>query len=164
MHFEPNDQGLILGQNPVTVGHEAAGWVAEAGADVKGFKEGDTVGFIPAYECCYECEPCTKTYISPFSEKLNNQLTNWTRHNAWCIKGCKMQGFAVNGYFQEYVVVDARAAMILPRGLDVKTAAPLFCAGITAFHGVEDCELKPGQWIAIIGCGGLGHLVSVVEY
>ena len=75
-----------------------------------------------------------------------------------------MQGFAVNGYFQEYVVVDARAAMILPPGLDVKTAAPLFCAGITAFHGVEDCELKPAQWIAIIGCGGLGHLVSVVEY
>ena len=42
--------------------------------------------------------------------------------------------------------------------VDVKIAAPLFCAGVTAYHGIEDCELKPGQWIAVIGCGGLGHL------
>jgi Zn-dependent alcohol dehydrogenase len=76
MHFEPNEQGLILGQNPVTIGHEASGWVAEVGADVKGFKEGDTVGFIPAYECCYECEPCVKTYlILQFSIDMNNELT-----------------------------------------------------------------------------------------
>jgi D-arabinose 1-dehydrogenase-like Zn-dependent alcohol dehydrogenase len=42
--------------------------------------------------------------------------------------------------------------------VDVKTAAPLFCAGVTAYHGIEDCGLKAGQWIAVIGCGGLGHL------
>jgi propanol-preferring alcohol dehydrogenase len=71
-----------------------------------------------------------------------------------------MQGFTVNGYFQEYVVVEARGTMVLPKGIDVKEAAPLFCAGVTAFHGVEDCECKPGDWMAIIGCGGLGHLVS----
>jgi len=140
MHFEPNDSGLKLGKNPVTIGHEASGWVAEVGSAVKNFKEGDAVGFIPAYECCYECEPCRKT------------------HNNWCVKGCQMQGFSVDGYFQEYVVVDARTAMVLPKELDPKTAAPLFCAGVTAFHGIDDCELKPGQWVAVIGCGGLGHL------
>lgn len=69
-----------------------------------------------------------------------------------------MQGFTVDGYFQEYVVVDWRAAMVLPAGLDPSTAAPLFCAGITAYHGVDDCDLKPGEWMAIIGTGGLGHL------
>lgn len=41
MHFEPNDQGLILGQNPVTVGHEATGYVVEAGKDIQGYSEGD---------------------------------------------------------------------------------------------------------------------------
>jgi propanol-preferring alcohol dehydrogenase len=61
MHFESNDAGLVLDQNPVTMGHEATGWVAEVGGDVKGFKEGDAVGFLPAYECCYECEQCRKT-------------------------------------------------------------------------------------------------------
>jgi D-arabinose 1-dehydrogenase-like Zn-dependent alcohol dehydrogenase len=73
-----------------------------------------------------------------------------------------MQGFTVDGYFQEYVVVEARGAMVLPAGMDATEAAPLFCAGVTAFHGVEDCECEAGDWMAIIGCGGLGHLVSFV--
>ena len=46
--------------------------------------------------------------------------------------------------------MDARNTMVLLEELDVTLAAPLFCAGITAFHGVEDCGLKPGQWIAVI--------------
>jgi propanol-preferring alcohol dehydrogenase len=143
MLFEPNDQGLILGKNPVTIGHEATGVVVQPGSGelASKFKEGDPVGFICAVECCFECTQCK------------------TVHNAWCETGkTKMQGFTLDGYFQEYVVVDAREAMVLPQGLDPKTAAPLFCAGVTAYHGVEDCELKPGQWMAIVGCGGLGHL------
>jgi propanol-preferring alcohol dehydrogenase len=140
MMFEPNDQGLILGKNPVTMGHEAVGTIAELGEGVTDFKVGDNVGFLPATDCCFECEPCRKT------------------HNAWCTKGVKMQGFGEDGYFAEYAVVEARGTMILPQGIDVTTAAPLFCAGVTAFHGVEDCELQPGQWMAIIGTGGLGHL------
>jgi D-arabinose 1-dehydrogenase-like Zn-dependent alcohol dehydrogenase len=70
-----------------------------------------------------------------------------------------MQGFSKNGYFQEYVVVEARGAMVLPAGIDVREAAPLFCAGVTSYHGVDDCDLNEGEWMAIIGCGGLGHLV-----
>ncbi|ORY04288.1 chaperonin 10-like protein, partial [Clohesyomyces aquaticus] len=143
MLFEPNDQGLILGQNPVTIGHEATGVVVSTGSGeaASKFKKGDSVGFICAVECCFECKQCR------------------TVHNAYCEKGTtKMQGFSRDGYFQEYVCVDARETMVLPSELDVKTAAPLFCAGVTAYHGVEDCGLEPGQWMAIIGCGGLGHL------
>ncbi|KAF2747057.1 alcohol dehydrogenase [Sporormia fimetaria CBS 119925] len=144
MLFEPNDQGLILGdQKPVTIGHEATGYVVEPGSGetAQKFKQGDPVGFICAVECCFECKPCREV------------------HNAWCVTGkTQMQGFSRDGYFQEYVVVDAREAMVLPESLDPKSAAPLFCAGVTAFHGVEDCGLKPGQWMAIVGCGGLGHL------
>ena len=141
MHFEPNEQGLILGKNPVTIGHEATGYVVETGSGVSGFKEGDKVGFICAVDCCFECEPCKNV------------------HNSWCVTGKQnMQGFSCDGYFQEYVCVDARNTMVLPEELDVTSAAPLFCAGVTAFHGVEDCGLKPGQWMAVIGCGGLGHM------
>lgn len=39
---------------------------------------------------------------------------------------------------------------------------PLFCVGVNAFHGVDDCHLKPGQLAAIVGCGSLGHMVSLV--
>ncbi|KAF2012318.1 NAD(P)-binding protein [Aaosphaeria arxii CBS 175.79] len=143
MLFEPNEQGLILGKNPVTIGHEATGTVVRTGSgDVASkFNPGDAVGFLCAVECCFECAQCKNV------------------HNAWCATGkTKMQGFTLDGYFQEYAVVDARETMVLPEGLDPKTAAPLFCAGVTAYHGVQDCELQPGQWMAIVGCGGLGHL------
>ncbi|KAE9983120.1 hypothetical protein EG327_005617 [Venturia inaequalis] len=140
MLFEPNDQGLLLGNKPVTMGHEASGTVVELGEGVTDFQISDAVGFLPAMDCCFECEPCRKT------------------HNAWCEKGCTMQGFAADGYFQEYAVVEARGAMILPEGIDLVEAAPLFCAGVTAYHGVEDAGCEPGDWMAIIGCGGLGHL------
>lgn len=49
---------------------------------------------------------------------------------------------------------------VLPKEFDLKKAAPIFCAGITAFHAVDSCELKPGQWLAIVGCGGLGQLAT----
>jgi alcohol dehydrogenase, propanol-preferring len=144
MLFEPNDAGLTLGKNPITIGHEASGWVVEAGPGVSELKAGDRVGFLPAVDACLECNPCRDA------------------HNLWCSKGqVKMAGFAVDGYFQEYVIVDARCAMVLPDDLDIYDAAPLFCAGVTSYHGVDNCELKPGQWMAVIGCGGLGHLVSL---
>ena len=101
MLFEPNDQGLILGQNPVTIGHEATGVVVSTGSGdaASKFKAGDHVGFLCAVECCFECEQCR------------------TVHNSYCTTGkTKMQGFSLNGYFQEYVVVDARATMVLPEG------------------------------------------------
>lgn len=69
-----------------------------------------------------------------------------------------MQGFGVDGYFAEYAVVDYRNAMILPEELDPVAAAPLFCAGVTAFHAIDDLKLPAGSWVAVIGCGGLGHL------
>lgn len=60
MLFEPNDQGLVLGADPVTIGHEASGHVVGVGQDVSGFSAGDAVGFIPALGACYECEPCLR--------------------------------------------------------------------------------------------------------
>lgn len=69
-----------------------------------------------------------------------------------------MAGFSLNGYFQEYATVDARNAMILPEGLSPRDAAPLFCAGVTAYHGINNLKLEAGKWVAVIGCGGLGHL------
>jgi D-arabinose 1-dehydrogenase-like Zn-dependent alcohol dehydrogenase len=60
--------GLLLGNKPVTMGHEASGTVVELGEGVSDLKIGDKVGFLPATECCFECEPCRKTYV-PFSSK-----------------------------------------------------------------------------------------------
>jgi propanol-preferring alcohol dehydrogenase len=46
----------------------------------------------------------------------------------------------------------------IPKGLDPKQAAPLICAGITTYKGIKVADVRPGEWIAISGCGGLGHM------
>jgi propanol-preferring alcohol dehydrogenase len=64
-----------------------------------------------------------------------------------------------NGAFQEYLVVDVREATKIPDGMSFVTAAPLACAGMTAWRAINQCHLKEGQWIGIVGSGGgLGHL------
>lgn len=144
MNFEANDIGLKLEDDkPVTLGHEAAGRVVGMGSSCAGFKIGDEVGFLPSTNCCYECEGCQV-------------------HHMWCENGCKMQGHAADGFFQEYIAIDHRNAMVLPKELKAVDAAPLFCAGVTSYNGIRDCivdgGLKSADWVAIIGVGGLGHL------
>lgn len=64
----------------------------------------------------------------------------------------------MDGYFAEYAVIDYHNAIVLPSSLDPVAAAPLFCAGVTAFHAIDDLKIPAGSWVAIIGCGGLGLL------
>lgn len=143
MLLEPNDAGLILGDGkPITIGHEATGTilsVPDSCTDTT-LKVGAKVGFLCPENVCYECAGC--------------QI-----HNAWCADGkVSMGGFGHDGFFQEYVVSHWRNAIVLPEGLDVHEAAPLFCAGVTSWQGVTEAGIKPGEWMAIVGCGGLGHL------
>ncbi|KAF2840342.1 GroES-like protein [Patellaria atrata CBS 101060] len=129
---------------PVTLGHEGVGYIEKIHptAEGKGFKVGDAIGFNYFIGCCFECEACMV-------------------HNMHCETGnSKLQGFAVDGYFAEYAVVDYHNAVHLPKNLEMKRCAPIFCAGITAFHAVDSCELQAGQWLAVVGCGGLGQFAT----
>jgi propanol-preferring alcohol dehydrogenase len=143
MLFEPNEAGIVLGDGrPVTIGHEATGTilsVPESCTDPT-LKVGAKIGFLCPENVCYECEGC--------------QI-----HNSWCKDGkAVMSGFGRDGFFQEYVVAHWRNAIVLPDALDIYEAAPLFCAGVTSYQGVTEAKINPGEWMAIIGCGGLGHL------
>lgn len=67
----------------------------------------------------------------------------------------------VDGYFQPYCAVNWRNAVHIPGGMDLDSLAPMFCAGCTAYNSVVDtlAELNDNEdWVAVIGCGGLGHL------
>ncbi len=66
--------------------------------------------------------------------------------------------YSVNGCFAEYVVAPAAYVSSLPEGLSYMDAAPILCAGVTTYKGLKETEAKPGQWAAIFGIGGLGHL------
>ncbi|KIW66986.1 hypothetical protein PV04_06264 [Phialophora macrospora] len=132
--------GSIPATEPVVMGHEGVGFAEDIGTGVKGFKKGDRLGFLYIKDVCFACDGCLV-------------------HNLNCRLGtAKLQGFHTDGFFAEYAAVDYRNAIILPDNLPMETSAPYFCAGITAFHGVDSCTLKPGQWMAIVGCGGLGQM------
>ena len=124
---------------PFIPGHEAIGLVAAVGSGVTIVKEGDRVGVPWLYSACGHCEYC---------------LTAWETVCAQAQFG----GYTRNGGFAEYILADPNYVAHVPAGLAPADAAPLICAGITTYKGIKETEAKPGEWIAISGVGGLGHL------
>lgn len=128
---------------PLVPGHEAIGYVAAVGQEVTNVKEGDVVGVPWLYSACGCCEYC---------------MTGWETL-------CEQQqngGYSVDGGYAEYVIADARYVGRFPFGINFIEMAPLICAGVTVYKGLKETEAKPGQWVAISGIGGLGHLA--VQY
>src|SRR6202042_3165880 len=124
---------------PFIPGHEAIGLVTAVGAGVTIVKEGDRVGVPWLYSACGHCEYC---------------LTGWETVCAQAQFG----GYTRNGGFAEYLLADPNYVAHVPTGLAAADAAPLICAGITTYKGIKQTGAKPGEWIAISGAGGLGHV------
>ena len=124
---------------PFIPGHEAIGIVVGIGAGVTLVKEGDRVGVPWLYSACGHCEYCLSAWETVCDE-------------------AKFGGYTQNGGFAEYLLADPNYVAHIPKGLGPKEAAPLICAGITTYKGIKETEARPGEWIAISGCGGLGHL------
>jgi len=124
---------------PFIPGHEGAGLVAAVGAGVTGLKEGDRVGIAWLHDACGECEYC---------------VTGWetlcaAQHNS---------GYSVNGTFAEYAIGAAPYVARLPDNPDFADIAPILCAGVTTYKAIRETDARPGEWIAISGVGGLGHI------
>jgi propanol-preferring alcohol dehydrogenase len=128
---------------PFIPGHEAVGPVVAVGAGVKIVKEGDQVGVPWLYSACGHCEYC---------------LTAW---ETVCPQA-EFGGYTRNGGFAEYILADPNYVAHIPAGLAAVEAAPLICAGITTYKGIKESGARPGEWMAISGIGGLGHLA--VQY
>jgi propanol-preferring alcohol dehydrogenase len=124
---------------PFVPGHEGAGVVAAVGAGVTHVKEGDRVGIAWLHDACGACEHC---------------ITGWETL-------CEAQhdsGYSVDGTFAEYAIGSAGYVARLPPRADFAEVAPILCAGVTTYKGIKETEARPGEWIAISGIGGLGHL------
>lgn len=128
---------------PFIPGHEGVGYVAKVGAGVRGIREGDRVGVPWLHTACGCCEHC---------------LTGW---ETLC-DSQQMTGYSVNGGYAEYVLADPAYVGHLPDNLAFDAAAPVLCAGVTVYKGLKVLECKPGDWVAISGIGGLGHMA--VQY
>jgi D-arabinose 1-dehydrogenase-like Zn-dependent alcohol dehydrogenase len=126
-------------QYPRVPGHEVAGVVDEVGPHVTAWKKGQKVGVGWHGGHDFTCINCRRgDFINCVNEK-------WT-------------GVMYDGGYAEYVVVPWEAVAAMPDGLDAAEAAPLLCAGITTFNALRRSGAIPGDIVAVLGVGGLGHL------
>ena len=124
---------------PTVPGHEVVGQVVEIGKEVTKFKVGDRAGITPLLEACKKCQYCKegKEYLCESSE---------------------VTGESFRGGYTEYITVSEEFATKIPQNMKADYAAPLFCAGITAYKAVKAAEPKSHKKIGIFGIGGVGHM------
>lgn len=128
---------------PFIPGHEGIGRVVATGAGVVAVKEGDRVGVPWLFSACGHCEHCLAAWETVCGE-------------------AQFGGYTRNGGFAEYILADPDYVAHVPAGLAARDAAPIICAGVTTYKGIKETRARPGEWIAISGVGGLGHLA--VQY
>lgn len=128
---------------PFIPGHEGVGEVVEIGEGIHHLKVGDTVGIPWLYSACGHCDHCYAGW-----ETLCKQQQN--------------SGYSVNGSFAEYCLANGDYVGVIPDGVNLLEIAPILCAGVTVYKGLKMTEAKTGDWVAISGIGGLGHVA--VQY
>ena len=124
---------------PTVPGHEVVGRVVQIGEAVTKFKVGERAGITPLLEACRNCQYCKegKEYLCESSVIV---------------------GESFKGGYTEYITVAEDFATKVPESMKPEYAAPLFCAGITAFKAVKAAEPQPDKKIGIFGIGGVGHM------
>jgi D-arabinose 1-dehydrogenase-like Zn-dependent alcohol dehydrogenase len=134
-------EGLWPGlQYPRITGHEIAGVVDALGAGVKGWKVGDRVGIGWYGGHCGYCDSCRR---GDFELCLNDR---------------EVTGFSRDGGYAEYTIAHAPTLARIPDDLSAVDAGPLMCAGVTTFNSLRHAGAGPGEVVAVLGIGGLGHL------
>lgn len=131
--------GMLGNSYPRTPGHEIAGVVDALGEGVTSWTVGDRVGVGWFGGCDFTCEACRR---GDFISCENSQIP----------------GIAYDGGYAEYMVAPAEALARIPDDLSHVDAAPLMCAGITTFNALRESHARPGDLVAVLGVGGLGHL------
>ncbi len=125
---------------PRVPGHEIAGIIDAVGTDVAGWARGQRVGVGWHGGHCGYCDSCRR----------GDFVT--------CQIAPQVPGITYDGGYADYVIVPAGALASIPEGLSAVDAAPLMCAGITTFNALRNSGARPGDTVAVLGVGGLGHL------
>ncbi|HKR55989.1 MAG TPA: alcohol dehydrogenase [Gemmatimonadales bacterium] len=133
-------EGLWPGlQLPRVPGHEVVGTLDELGPGVRGWVNGQRVGVGWHGGHDGTCRPCRR---GDFRNCSN----------------AKIAGISYDGGYQQFMVAPAEALVAIPEGLDSVDAAPLLCAGLTTYNALRHSGALPGDLVAVLGIGGLGHL------
>lgn len=126
-------------QFPRVPGHEVAGVIDAIGTGVVGWTEGQRVGVGWHGGYCGHCDPCRRGDFFA------------------CVWG-RVTGITYDGGYADYMIAHASALALLPEELSPVDAGPLVCAGVTTFNSLRNSGARPGEVVAILGLGGLGHL------
>jgi len=135
--------GVVGAVTPYCAGHEPVGLIECVGSSVRGFAKGDRVGFMPASSTCLVCNECV------------------SGNHRFCDKKISVGFKGPYGGFSEFCLADPLSTVKIPSTLTNEIAAPLLCAGVTAYGALKKIShfLTGGNIINVIGCGGVGHLV-----
>jgi D-arabinose 1-dehydrogenase-like Zn-dependent alcohol dehydrogenase len=125
--------------HPLVPGHEVAGVIDQVGEDVHPWQVGQRVGVGWFGGNCGWCEPCRRGDLISCQ---NLEITGITR----------------DGGYAEYLLIAASALAAIPEDLGPAEAGPLLCAGITTYNPLRHAHAMPGDLVAVLGVGGLGHL------
>jgi D-arabinose 1-dehydrogenase-like Zn-dependent alcohol dehydrogenase len=125
---------------PRVPGHEIAGIIDAVGTGVVGWTLGQRVGVGWHGGHCGYCDSCRR----------GDFVT--------CQIAPQVPGIAYDGGYAEYMIAPAGALALIPEGLSAVDTGPLMCAGITTFNPLRNSGARPGDLVAVLGIGGLGHL------
>ncbi|WP_016855327.1 NAD(P)-dependent alcohol dehydrogenase [Halomonas smyrnensis] len=146
LHFARDDWGMS--RYPVVPGHEIVGRVTAVGGEVSKFQVGDIVGVGCMVDSCRHCKPCEDGV------------------EQYCLEGFTMtyggddrqDGTFTQGGYSDQIVVSEHFVLRMPEGIDLASAAPILCAGITTYSPLKHYGVKAGDKVGVIGMGGLGHM------
>jgi D-arabinose 1-dehydrogenase-like Zn-dependent alcohol dehydrogenase len=124
---------------PRAPGHEIAGVIEALGPQTNGWEVGDRVGLGWHGGHDGTCDRCR-------------------RGDFITCRSLRIPGIAYDGGYAQYVIAPAVALARIPDELSAVEAAPLMCAGVTTFNSLRNSTARPGDLVAILGIGGLGHL------
>jgi len=127
-------------QYPRVPGHEVAGIIDAVGAGVAGWTSGQRVGVGWHGGHCGRCDSCRR----------GDFVT--------CQIAFQVPGIMYDGGYAEYMIAPIGALALIPEGLSAVDAGPLMCAGVTTFNALRNSGARPGDTVAVLGVGGLGHL------
>jgi D-arabinose 1-dehydrogenase-like Zn-dependent alcohol dehydrogenase len=126
-------------QYPRVPGHEVAGVIDAVGSGVADWKPSQRVGVGWNGGYCGHCDHCRR---GDFFACVTGQVT----------------GLTFDGGYAEYLVAPVSAVARMPAETPPVDAAPLLCAGVTTFNALRNSGARPGDVVAVLGLGGLGHL------
>ncbi|MFN2331916.1 MAG: NAD(P)-dependent alcohol dehydrogenase, partial [Halomonas sp.] len=118
------------------------------GNEVSKFQVGDLVGVGCMVDSCRHCQPCRDGVEQFCLDGFTMTYGSDDRHD----------GSLTQGGYSDSIVVSEHFVLRMPEGIDLASAAPILCAGITTYSPLRHYGVKAGHKVGVIGMGGLGHM------